>query len=70
MERYPKITKLISNIDIENYPAYKECVKGVAEITAFDVHHIPAEEVPYLGILAEALAEMDTVLLFFLSDTR
>jgi hypothetical protein len=41
MERYPKITKLISNIDIENYPAYKECVKGVAEITAFDVHHIP-----------------------------
>ena len=26
----------------------------------FDVHHIPAEEVPYLGILAEALAEMDT----------
>ena len=26
----------------------------------FDVHHIAPEEVPYLGILAEALAEMDT----------
>lgn len=41
MERYPKISNLINTIDIENYPAYKECVKGVAEITAFDVHHIP-----------------------------
>lgn len=26
----------------------------------FDVHHISAQEAPYLGILAEALAEMDT----------
>ncbi len=26
----------------------------------FDTHHIPAEEVPYLGILAEVLGEMDT----------
>ena len=26
----------------------------------FDVHHISPEEAPYLGILAEALAEMDT----------
>lgn len=41
MERYPKIAKLINNIDIENYPAYKECVKGVAEITAFDEYYIP-----------------------------
>ena len=41
MERYPKIAKLINNIDIKNYPAYKECVKGIAEITAFDVYYIP-----------------------------
>ena len=41
MERYPKIAKLINNVDIENYPAYKECVKGVAEITAFDEYDIP-----------------------------
>ena len=41
MERYPKIAKLINNVDIENYPAYKECVKGIAEITAFDVYYIP-----------------------------
>ena len=41
MERYPKIAKLINNVDIENYPAYKECVKGVAEITALDENAIP-----------------------------
>ena len=41
MERYPKIAKLINNVDIENYPAYKECVKGVAEITALDENYIP-----------------------------
>lgn len=41
MERYPKIAKLINNVDIENYPAYKECVKGVAEITALDEYSIP-----------------------------
>ena len=41
MERYPKIAKLINNVDIDNYPAYKECVKGVAEITAYDEYNIP-----------------------------
>ena len=41
MERYPKIAKLINNVDIENYPAYKECVKGIAEITALDENNIP-----------------------------
>ena len=39
--RYPKIEKLINNVDIENYPAYKECVKGIAEITALDENNIP-----------------------------
>lgn len=39
--RYPKIEKLINNVDIANYPAYKECVKGVAEITALDEYNIP-----------------------------
>ena len=41
MERYPKIAKLINNVDIDNDPAYKECVKGVAEITAYDEYIIP-----------------------------
>ena len=41
MERYPKIAKLINNVDIDNDPAYKECVKGVAEITALDENIIP-----------------------------
>lgn len=41
MGKIPQNTKLINNIDIENYPAYKECVKRVAEITAFDECNIP-----------------------------
>jgi len=41
MEEYPYITKLISNINIDDYSAYKKCVKGIAEITAFDVYNIP-----------------------------
>ena len=41
MERYPKVTQLINKLDTEDYQAYKECVKVVAEISAFDTDVIP-----------------------------
>lgn len=41
MERYPIVTELIKNIDLDNYAAFKKCVRGVAEITAYDEYNIP-----------------------------